>query len=142
MRILILAITLTLFVGCDYLPFSGGRLDGSNSSPPEDWSTTLEQEIIQHEFNCIKTGNALTGTDRVALASKELNYDFVFIDTPPSLNSLTLDALISSDGTLIPLQCEYYSLEGITSLVNTINELTNSGLTNNKILYGFIYCIS
>ena len=36
----------------------------------------IEQEIIQHEFNCIKTGNALTGTDRVALASKELNYDF------------------------------------------------------------------
>ena len=53
----------------------------------------------------------------IATSLKELNYDFVFIDTPPSLNSLTLDALISSDGTLIPLQCEYYSLEGITSLV-------------------------
>ena len=39
-------------------------------------SKLIEQEIIQHEFNCIKTGNALTGTDRVALASKELNYDF------------------------------------------------------------------
>ena len=73
----------------------------------------------------------------IAKSLKELNYDFVFIDTPPSLNSLTLDALISSDGTLIPLQCEYYSLEGITSLVNTINELTNSGLTNNKI-FGII----
>ena len=73
----------------------------------------------------------------IATSLKELNYDFVFIDTPPSLNSLTLDALISSDGTLIPLQCEYYSLEGITSLVNTINELTNSGLTNNKI-FGII----
>ena len=48
-----------------------------------------------------------------------------------------MDALISSDGTLIPLQCEYYSLEGITSLVNTINKLTNSGLTNNKI-FGII----
>ena len=73
----------------------------------------------------------------IAKSLKELDYDFVFIDTPPSLNSLTLDALISSDGTLIPLQCEYYSLEGITSLVNTINELTNSGLTNNKI-FGII----
>ena len=73
----------------------------------------------------------------IAKSLKDLNYDFVFIDTPPSLNSLTLDALISSDGTLIPLQCEYYSLEGITSLVNTINELTNSGLTNNKI-FGII----
>ena len=73
----------------------------------------------------------------IAQSLTELNYDFVFIDTPPSLNSLTLDALISSDGTLIPLQCEYYSLEGITSLVNTINELTNAGLTNNKI-FGII----
>ena len=73
----------------------------------------------------------------IAKSLKELSYDFVFIDTPPSLNSLTLDALISSDGTLIPLQCEYYSLEGITSLVNTINKLTNSGLTNNKI-FGII----
>ena len=43
-------------------------------------SKLIEQEIIQHEFNCIKTGNALTGTDRVALASKELNYDFFIND--------------------------------------------------------------
>ena len=54
MRILILAITLALFVGCDYLPFSGGRLDGSNSAPPKDWSSTLEQEIIQLETNSEK----------------------------------------------------------------------------------------
>jgi len=51
MRILILAITFTLFVGCDYLPFSGGRLDGSDSAFPKDWSSTLEQEIIQLETN-------------------------------------------------------------------------------------------
>ena len=49
MLILIQTITLTLFVGCDYLPFSGGRLDGSNSVPPKDWSSALEQEIIQLE---------------------------------------------------------------------------------------------
>ena len=51
MRIFILAIALTLFVGCDYLPFSGGRLDGSSSAPPKDWSSTLEQDIIQLETN-------------------------------------------------------------------------------------------
>ena len=54
MRILILTITLTLIVGCDYLPFSGGRLDGSNSVPPKDWSSALEQEIIQLETNSEK----------------------------------------------------------------------------------------
>ena len=43
-----------------------------------------------------------------------LKYDFVIIDTPPALNSLTVEALISSVGTLVPLQCEYYSLEGLS----------------------------
>ncbi len=51
MRILILAFTLTFFVGCDYLPFSSGRLVGLNSGPPKNWSSTLEQEIIQLETN-------------------------------------------------------------------------------------------
>jgi chromosome partitioning protein len=63
-----------------------------------------------------------------------LKYDFVIIDTPPALNSLTVEALISSVGTLVPLQCEYYSLEGISSLLNTITSLGNRGLSNNKVL--------
>ena len=63
-----------------------------------------------------------------------LNYDFVIIDTPPALNSLTVEALISSVGTLVPLQCEYYSLEGISSLLNTIASLGNRGLSSNKVV--------
>ena len=63
-----------------------------------------------------------------------LNYDFVIIDTPPALNSLTVEALISSVGTLVPLQCEYYSLEGISSLLNTITSLGNRGLSSNKVV--------
>jgi chromosome partitioning protein len=63
-----------------------------------------------------------------------LKYDFVIIDTPPALNSLTVDALISSVGTLVPLQCEYYSLEGISSLLNTITSLGNRGLSSNKVV--------
>ena len=42
-----------------------------------------------------------------------LNYEFVIVDTPPSLNQLTLESLFAATATLIPLQCEYYSLEGI-----------------------------
>ncbi len=50
-------------------------------------------------------------------------YDFIIVDCPPSLSLLTLNALTAADGVLVPMQCEYYALEGITSLVETINAL-------------------
>ena len=51
MRSTILTLILALFAGCEYLPFSGGRLDGLSSAPPENWSSILKQEIIQLETN-------------------------------------------------------------------------------------------
>lgn len=50
-------------------------------------------------------------------------YDFIFIDCPPSLSLLTLNALAAADSVLIPIQCEYYALEGVSSLINTINRV-------------------
>lgn len=50
-------------------------------------------------------------------------YDYIFIDCPPSLNMLTLNALVAADSVLIPMQCEYYSLEGLTDLMRTIKDI-------------------
>lgn len=62
-----------------------------------------------------------------ALASVRDQYEFVIVDCPPSLGLLTLNALTAADTVLIPLQCEYYALEGLTSLLHTI-DLVKSGL--------------
>ena len=70
---------------------------------------------------------------RVALQSVRDRYDYIFIDCPPSLNMLTLNALVAAQSVLIPIQCEYYALEGLTALVNTIEEIRGSLNPNLKI---------
>ena len=55
-----------------------------------------------------------------ALAPIAKDYDLIFIDCPPSLEMLTLNALAAADGILVPVQCEYYALEGLTDLMNTL----------------------
>jgi chromosome partitioning protein len=60
---------------------------------------------------------------RNALAPVREHFDHVLIDCPPSINMLTVNALTAADGVLIPMQCEYYALEGLSSLMNTIEQL-------------------
>jgi chromosome partitioning protein len=58
-----------------------------------------------------------------ALSAAETDYDFVLIDCPPSLSLLTLNGLCSAHGVIVPMQCEYFALEGLTDLVNTIKQV-------------------
>ncbi len=60
---------------------------------------------------------------RIALESSRENYDFILIDCPPSLSMLTVNALVASQGVVIPIQCEYYALEGLSSLLKTIERV-------------------
>jgi chromosome partitioning protein len=60
---------------------------------------------------------------RAALDAAKADYDFVLIDCPPSLSLLTLNGLCSAHGVIVPMQCEYFALEGLTDLVNTIKQV-------------------
>ena len=59
----------------------------------------------------------------LALETVRENYEYILIDCPPSLNMLTVNALVAADGVMIPMQCEYYALEGLTSLLDTIEQI-------------------
>ena len=60
---------------------------------------------------------------RNALAAIRDQYDYIFIDCPPSLNLLTVNAMSAADSVIVPMQCEYFALEGLTALVDTISKL-------------------
>lgn len=60
---------------------------------------------------------------RRALEPVRNNYDYIFIDCPPSLNLLTVNAMAAADSVMVPMQCEYYALEGLTALMDTIDQL-------------------
>ncbi|MDT8428039.1 MAG: ParA family protein [Pseudomonadales bacterium] len=99
------AIVQTADNGFDILPANGDL-------------TAAEIELLGHE-------NRESILRRV-LQSLEQRYDYIVIDCPPSLNMLTLNALVAAQGVLIPMQCEYYALEGLSALVETINAIRAS----------------
>jgi chromosome partitioning protein len=83
---------------------------------------------------------AMEGRERMlaaAVASIVQNYNYVLIDTPPSLGLLTLNALVAAQSVLVPMQCEYYALEGLTSLMGTIRRI-NSALNPALKLEGLV----
>ncbi|HYA38967.1 MAG TPA: ParA family protein [Candidatus Methylomirabilis sp.] len=60
---------------------------------------------------------------RAAIENVRTQYDYIFIDCPPALNLLTINALVAAQSVLIPMQCEYYALEGLTALLNTLRKI-------------------
>jgi len=66
------------------------------------------------------------GRLRAALAPVLAGYDYVFLDTPPSLGHLTVLALVAADGVIVPMQCEYFALEGVSELVATVGKVARA----------------
>lgn len=77
------------------------------------------------------------GRLRVLLDSAEKQYNIVLIDTPPSLGLLTLNALVAADSVLVPMQCEYYALEGLSALLGTI-ERVKAALNSSLKIEGLV----
>ena len=75
---------------------------------------------------------------RNAIAPIKDNYDYIIIDCPPSLNMLTVNAMTTADTVLVPIQCEYYALEGLSQLIHTIN-LVQERLNPNLQIEGIVF---
>lgn len=87
-------------------------------------------DMTEAEVSLMRSGHAENRL-KDAIAPIRNNYDYILIDCPPALNMLTLNALVASDGVIIPMQCEYYALEGLTALMDTIRQVqatVNPGL--------------
>jgi chromosome partitioning protein len=116
----------------------------------------LEDVIRKTELphlDLIPAGADLAGAEieLVPVANRELQlrpplrraaetYDYVLIDTPPSLGLLTLNALCAADAVLVPLQCEYYALEGLSALTRTI-QLVGESLNRGLEIEGIVLCM-
>jgi chromosome partitioning protein len=101
-------------------------------------AATLTDARIQTSFNfdILPANRELAGAEvelveldrreyrlREALHENRAQYDFVLIDCPPALNMLTVNALVAANSVLIPMQCEYYALEGLSDLVETLRKI-------------------
>jgi chromosome partitioning protein len=92
----------------------------------------LEFDLLPSNGDLTAAEVALLQQDEREFALKRVlqpllqKYDWIFIDCPPSLNMLTLNALAAAHSVLIPVQCEYYALEGLTGLLNTVEQVRGS----------------
>ena len=114
------------YSACDVLLGEASAAD-TIVSPPEGGFAVLpgNEDLTLAEVQLLKE----IGREMVlrnALQPVEGVYDFILIDCPPSINMLTLNALTAANGVLIPMQCEYYALEGLSSLLDTIEKVRST----------------
>ena len=81
----------------------------------------VEQTISQHPDRAFKLRNAFKVLDQLRIEDQPVSY--VIIDCPPSLNLLTVNALVAADAVLVPMQCEFFALEGLSQLLQTIEQI-------------------
>src|ERR1019366_396478 len=81
------------------------------------------QDLTAAEVRLLTAGEHREQRLRVALEPIRNDYDLILIDCPPALNMLAVNALVAADSVLIPMQCEYYALEGLSALVATIEQI-------------------
>ncbi|MDG2374875.1 MAG: ParA family protein [Woeseiaceae bacterium] len=111
---------------CDVLLGDADAADTILSTPEGDFAvmpgnddlTLAEVRLLQEIGRELKLRKALQPVAGM--------YDFILIDCPPSINMLTVNALTAADGVLIPMQCEYYALEGLSALLNTVEQVRDS----------------
>jgi chromosome partitioning protein len=114
------------FSTCDVLLGDASAADAIVSAPEggfavlpgNDDLTLAEVKLLQEIGREMKLRQALVPVVGM--------YDFILVDCPPSINMLTVNALTAADGVLIPMQCEYYALEGLTALLNTVEQVRRS----------------
>lgn len=123
-----------------HLGFELDQLDRTSS----DWlldQTPLESLLrrVEPGVDLVPASNDLTaaegklhsaydGSSKLrALLAQDNHYDYVIIDCPPSLSKLTLNALMTSTSILIPMQCEYFALEGLSGLLNAVQDIQSNG---------------
>jgi len=83
----------------------------------------LELEIGQQRDRAFRLRNALVDLNKGA---RDYDYDYVLVDCPPSLNLLTVNAMAAADSILVPLQCEFFALEGLSQLLKTVEQVKSS----------------
>ena len=81
----------------------------------------VEQTISQQPDRAFKLRNAFKALDQLRIEDQAVSY--VIIDCPPSLNLLTVNALVAADAVLVPMQCEFFALEGLSQLLQTIEQI-------------------
>ena len=142
----------TLLIDCDPQANSTGGLGFPRTREGEDarlsiydillGHTTIAEALLPTEIDTLKlipSSNSLIGATielislenreyklREALAPIRSDYPFILLDCPPALDLLTLNALVAADGLLVPMQAEYFALEGISELMSTLDRVTQA----------------